>query len=116
MTEDEKKQIVADFQKAFDIVNLSQEILERVTTPAKPNQVYEATLTRFGQYVSRNGATYYKVSFVTKFKEEIEAVLFESEAYELAGALGFSSPKEATMNGSYRIYYQTATPKIVVLK
>ena len=83
MTDDEKKQIVADFQKAFDVVKLSSEIIERLTRPAKPNAVYEAVLTKFESGKSKLGKPYKKVEMKTDGNEVLTSFFsdFDSKEY-----------------------------------
>ena len=82
MTEDEKKQIIADFQKAFDVVKLSSEIIDRLITPAKLNTVYEAVLTKFESGKSKLGKPYKKVEMKTDNKEILTTFFSDFTSHE----------------------------------
>lgn len=100
MTEDEKKQIVADFQKAFDVVKLSSEIIERLTTPAKPNAVYEAVLTKFESGKSKFGKPYKKVEMKTDDKEVLTTFFSDFTSREYG-----EFETKAEIGARYRVLY-----------
>lgn len=100
MTEDEKKQIIADFQKAFDLVKLSSEIIDRLTTPAKPNAVYEAVLTKFESGKSKLGKPYKKVEMKTDNKEILTTFFSDFTSHEYG-----EFAMKAEIGARYRVLY-----------
>lgn len=100
MTDDEKKQIVADFQKAFDVVKLSSEIIERATRPAKPNAVYEAVLTKFESGKTKLGKPYKKVEMKTNDKEILTSFFFDFDSKEYG-----EFEMKAEVGRRYRVLY-----------
>ena len=100
MTDDEKKQIVADFQKAFDVVKLSSEIIERATRPAKPNAVYEAVLTKFESGKTKLGKPYKKVEMKTDDKEVLTSFFFDFDSKEYG-----EFEMKAEVGRRYRVLY-----------
>lgn len=100
MTDDEKKQIVADFQKAFDVVKLSSEIIERLTRPAKPNAVYEAVLTKFESWKSKLGKPYKKVEMKTDDNEVLTSFFFDFDSKEYG-----EFEMKAEVGRRYRVLY-----------
>lgn len=100
MTDDEKKQIVADFQKAFDVVKLSSEIIERATRPAKPNAVYEAVLTKFESGKSKLGKPYKKVEMKTDDNEVLTSFFFDFDSKEYG-----EFEMKAEVGRRYRVLY-----------
>ena len=100
MTDDEKKQIVADFQKAFDVVKLSSEIIERATRPAKPNAVYEAVLTKFESGKSKLGKPYKKVEMKTDGNEVLTSFFFDFDSKEYG-----EFEMKAEVGRRYRVLY-----------
>ena len=100
MTDDEKKQIIADFQKAFDVVKLSSEIIDRLTTPAKPNCVYEAVLTTFENGKSKLGKPYKKVEMKTDNKEILTTFFSDFTSHEYG-----EFAMKAEIGARYRVLY-----------
>lgn len=69
MTEDEKRNIIEEFQAKFNIINLSSEIQSRITTPASTNKIYEAEVTKKETKKTKAGKPFVLVEMMTDKRE-----------------------------------------------
>lgn len=69
MTEDEKRNIIKDFQVKFNIINLSSEIQSRITTEASKNKIYEAEVTKKETKKTKAGKPFVLVEMMTDKRE-----------------------------------------------
>ena len=118
MTESEKKQVLADFQREFDIFNLTKEILERIEERAVTNRIYEAEVVRFERKRSGMGKPIAFVKMKTADKKTLEMVLNDEwpceNTKEFLGRLGAGSPEQA-IGKKAKVLYTTGYPAIQVI-
>ena len=118
MTEEEKKQVLADFQREFDIFNLTSEILDRLEYPAEKNQIYEAEVVKFERKRSGMGKPIACVKMKTADKKVLEMVLNDEwpsdQTKEFIGKLGAGSAEQA-IGKKARVFYSSGYPAIVVV-
>jgi hypothetical protein len=74
MTEEEKREIVKTFQEKFNILNLSAEIQSRLTTPAVPNKIYEAEVTKKETKKTKSGKPFVLVEMMTSKREVLTMI------------------------------------------
>lgn len=126
MSPEEKKEILENFQKKFDIFVLSKEILDRTTYKAKYNKVYEAKLISFEINTSRSGRLYSKTILKTENKEILESFLSADfpafEAMELMTKLGTkdvslkTGRREDVIGKRYKVFYGSGYNGLKILE
>lgn len=118
MTNDEKKEVLAKFQKEFDVFNLTKEILERIETPAELNKIYEAEVVQFERKRSANGKPIAIVKMKTRDKKVMDCVLNDEftsdQVREFLCKLGATTPENA-IGKKAKVFYSNHYPAIQVI-
>lgn len=106
---------VAKFQEVYKIYELSNEILSRITFPAKVNKIYEAKVRKIRNVTSKFGTEFLVVDFITDNRETFSgwfSLGFPAlEAEKIMHQLDLTNKDK-----KYRVVYRDERPNVEILK